>query len=58
MVSGSLMRRVRLENIPYIPIDGESYPLYVKVPNPPYSGMTVKICFDNLFTGSDSFNVN
>jgi len=46
---------VRLENIPFIPTDGESYPLYIRVPNPPYSGLSVYICFDNLFTGAEDY---
>ncbi|EAS00909.2 transmembrane protein, putative (macronuclear) [Tetrahymena thermophila SB210] len=55
MVSGTLLRSVRIENIPYIPQDGESYPLYLRVPNPPYTGLTVQICFDNLFSGKQDF---
>ncbi|KAL4499018.1 hypothetical protein ABPG72_016920 [Tetrahymena utriculariae] len=55
MVSGTVLRSVRIENIPYIPQDGESYPLYLLVPNPPYTGLTVQICFDNLFTGKQDF---
>ncbi|KAL4482744.1 hypothetical protein ABPG73_021404 [Tetrahymena malaccensis] len=55
MVSGTLLRSVRIENIPYIPQDGESYPLYLLVPNPPYTGLTIQICFDNLFTGKQDY---
>ena len=37
MVKGTLKRKLRLENMSFIPKDGQSYPLYIKTMNPPYT---------------------
>jgi hypothetical protein len=45
MVKGTLKRTVRLENMEYIPKDGQSYPLYIKIANPPYTELIIKLSF-------------
>ncbi|EGR28803.1 hypothetical protein IMG5_168390 [Ichthyophthirius multifiliis] len=59
MVKGTLKRHVRLEKMEYIRRDGQSYPLMVRIPNPPYQELIVKVSLiQNIFDGTTLFNEN
>ena len=45
MVKGKFDRRINVELMSDIPIDGEGYPLLLTTTNPPYSNVIVNISF-------------
>ena len=52
MVKGTLNRTIFVENIPFIPKSGTTFPLLLTTPNPPYEELITNISFSSSMTDS------